>query len=590
MIPLFLLRTICQIHLSRSMGREEQKKPLLDKSPSRSLEGGRTQLEQKAFNWRAPAIILGVIFLENIAYFAVALNLVVYLGTVLRGSTISNAVNVDLWRGTGYLTPVLGAFLADTYLGKYNTVFISLIFYLLGMLTITASAMFLSLQPVTCTVVSCPTTTSFQYFIFFFGLYLISIGTGGIKSVITPFGADQYSDSDYPDQMTKRQSFFVALFVLQNLAILIDGTVVVWIQENIAWHIGFGIGSSCIVIATFGFLIGAPIYRVQSPAGSPLKNVVRVFISALKNRNSEMPRDSVLLYEELEKEDDMGIDNECQPKLAHTDGLRFLDKAAIITVEPNSTSSTRTTRWTWCTVSQVEEVKILLRMIPIWLTCVFNSAAMCQTTTTFIQQGNLMNTKVFSLSIPAASFSSLNIIFMLIFILIHNYIVIPLAKKCTGDPFGLTRLQRMGIGRFLAIFSMASAAVLETFRISYYKEGKYLSIMYQLPQYLIIACCEAFYGLAQLEFFYEDAPKSMKSLYNVLLFLATSFGYYVNSVVVTFIGSITSTGGGAGWLPSDLNKGHLDYYFWLWVGISSVNFVAYVVISHCYTHKKVVLN
>ncbi|KAJ3680032.1 hypothetical protein LUZ60_016310 [Juncus effusus] len=541
------------------MGREEQKKPLLDKSPSCSLEEGATQLKLKPFNWRAPAIILGVIFLENIAYFAVALNLVVYLGTVIH----------DLWRGTGYLMPVLGAFLADTYLGKYNVIFISLIFYLLGMLTITASAMFPPLQPVTYMVASCPT---FQHFIFFLGLYLVSIGTGGIKSVITPFGADQYSNLDCPDQTTKRQSFFVVLFVLSNLAILIDGTVVVWIQENIAWYIGFGIGSSCIVIATLGFWIGAPIYTVQAPSGSPLKNVVRVFISAFKKRNLEMPQDSELLYEELEKEDDdVGIDNEWQDKLAHTD-------AAII-INPNSVGSSQTPRWVWCTVSQVEEVKILLQMIPIWLTCVFNSASMCQTTTTFIQQGNLMNTKVFSLSIPAASFSSLNIIFVLIFILINNYIIIPLAKKCTNNPLGLTRLQRMGIGRFLAIFSMASGALLETFRISYYKEGKNLSIVYQLPQYLIIACCEAFYGLAQLEFFYEEASESMKSLYNVLLFLATSFGYYVNSIVVTFIGSVTRAGGRAGWLPSDLNKGHLDYYFWLWVGISSVNFVAYVVIS-----------
>jgi hypothetical protein len=69
-------------------------------------------------------------FLESIAYAGIALNLVVYLGTVLHGTTASNAATVDTWNGTTFLTPVLGAFLADTYWGKYKTVGISIIFYL----------------------------------------------------------------------------------------------------------------------------------------------------------------------------------------------------------------------------------------------------------------------------------------------------------------------------------------------------------------------------------------------------------------------------------------------------------------------------
>jgi solute carrier family 15 (peptide/histidine transporter), member 3/4 len=68
--------------------------------------------------------------LESIAYAGIALNLVVYLGTVLHGSTASNAANVDAWNGATFLTPVLGAFLADTYWGKYKTVAISVVFFL----------------------------------------------------------------------------------------------------------------------------------------------------------------------------------------------------------------------------------------------------------------------------------------------------------------------------------------------------------------------------------------------------------------------------------------------------------------------------
>ncbi|KAJ3681646.1 hypothetical protein LUZ60_014219 [Juncus effusus] len=566
------------------MERGEQK-PLLREISTycTSLEeGNSTQSEQKPFDWRAPSILLGFEFFQTIAYAGISLNLVIYLGTVLHGSPASNAANVDTWNGTTFLAPVLGAFLADTYLGKYSTIFISLILYIIGMLTITASAIIPSLRPATCTATQCPPATSFQYFIFFLALYLVAIGTGGVESALMPFGADQYNDRN-PVEIAKKQSFFSLYFISMNLGVLVAGTVIVWIEQNIAWYIGFSFSSCCLLIAALVFWIGTPIYRVQIPTGSPLTSVARVFILAFRNRNLEMPKDSELFYQG----EDEWAGSKCQHKLiTQTDGLRWLDKAGII-IEPYSTTSNPTCQpLLKCTVSQVEEVKILIRMIPIWLTCTFYSASVCQTSTTFIQQGDLMDRNFLSFSIPAASLSSVQCTFMMIFVLIQDHIIIPLAKKYTGNPSGLSKLQRMGIGQFLIILSMASAAMLETFRVSCYKEGKYLSIVHQVPQYVILSCSTVFCGVAQLEFFYEEAPESMRSLSNAFCCLAISLGGYVNSIVVTFIAAITSTGGSMGWLPSDLNKGHLDYYFWIWAGISAVNFVVYIVISRNYTIRK----
>ncbi|KAJ3681645.1 hypothetical protein LUZ60_014218 [Juncus effusus] len=563
------------------MERGEQNKPLIE-SPSWSYtdstpleEGNSTQSKLKPFNWRAPAIILGFEFLESIAFSGVSLNLVVYLGKVLHGSTASNAANVDAWNGTTFLAPVLGAFLADTYLGKYKTIGISLVLYLVGMLTITASAILPSLRPATCTAAQCPPATSFQYFIFFLSLYLVAFGTGGVKSALMPFGADQYDDSN-PHEALKKQSFFSLFFVAVNLGVLIAGTVVVWIQENVAWFIGFGIASSCLVVAALGFWVGTPSYRVQMPSGSPLKSVGRVLVAAFKKRGLEVGESGS--GEGLCEGEEEEMSGEWLHKLAHTEGLSCLDKAAIVTKEPDSPTSS-------CTVTQVEEVKILVRMIPIWLTCVFYSASMCQTTTTFIQQGNLMNTQFLSLSIPAASLSSVEVVFMMIFVLIQDYWILPLARKFTHNPSGLTQLQRMGVGRLLVIFSMVTAGVLESIRLYYYnKKGVDISILYQVPQYLVLACSDVFCGIAQLEFFYGEAPESMRSLCSAFSFLAISLGYYVNSFLVSFVAWVSD------WLPGDLNKGHLDYYFWLWAGISLVNFGVYVVVSRKYTHKKVVLN
>lgn len=68
--------------------------------------------------------------LESIAFSGVALNLVVYLATVLHGSTAFNAAHVDTWNGTTFIVPVIGAFLADSYWGKYRTILASIVFYL----------------------------------------------------------------------------------------------------------------------------------------------------------------------------------------------------------------------------------------------------------------------------------------------------------------------------------------------------------------------------------------------------------------------------------------------------------------------------
>jgi solute carrier family 15 (peptide/histidine transporter), member 3/4 len=68
--------------------------------------------------------------LESIAFSGLALNLVVYLATVLHGSTAFNAAHVDTWNGTTFIVPVIGAFLADSYWGKYRTILASIAFYL----------------------------------------------------------------------------------------------------------------------------------------------------------------------------------------------------------------------------------------------------------------------------------------------------------------------------------------------------------------------------------------------------------------------------------------------------------------------------
>jgi peptide/histidine transporter 3/4 len=68
-----------------------------------------------------PALALGAEFTEGICFFGIQKNLVTFLTSVLHESNVDAARNISTWIGTCFFTPLIGAFLADTYWGRYWT-------------------------------------------------------------------------------------------------------------------------------------------------------------------------------------------------------------------------------------------------------------------------------------------------------------------------------------------------------------------------------------------------------------------------------------------------------------------------------------
>lgn len=65
------------------------------------------------------------------AFYGVASNLVVYLTTQLHEDTVSSVRNVNNWSGSVWITPILGAYIADSYLGRFWTFTVSSLIYVL---------------------------------------------------------------------------------------------------------------------------------------------------------------------------------------------------------------------------------------------------------------------------------------------------------------------------------------------------------------------------------------------------------------------------------------------------------------------------
>ncbi|KAL5699195.1 hypothetical protein ACHQM5_030134 [Ranunculus cassubicifolius] len=559
-----------------------------DANARECIENGNIELENKrGGGWRACPFILGTECCERLAYYGIAKNLVTYLTRKLHQGNVSAARNVSSWQGTCYVAPLIGAILADSSWGRYKTIAVFSSIYFIGMTILTLSASVPGLRPPVCESSICEEASPSQQAILFIGLYVIAIGTGGIKPCVSSFGADQFDDSN-PIERVQRGSFFNWFYFCINIGSLISSIFLVWIQDNLGWGIGFGIPTVFMALAIGSFFLGTSLYRFQKPGGSPLTRMCQVVVASIRNMNKKTPGDSSLLYEMPEKSSAI----KGSRKLKHTDEYKFLDKAAVVSLDV--TYRELSNPWKLCTVTQVEELKTLVRMFPIWATCIVFSAVYAQMSTMFVEQGMVMNTRIGSFTIPPASLSSFDVISVIIWVPIYDRILVPVVSKLTGKERGFSVLQRMGIGLSISIVAMVAAAFVEIKRLQVAREFDLIdqkvavpfSIFWQIPQFFLIGAAEVFIFIGQLEFFYDQSPDAMRTLCSALALLTTALGNYLNSLILTVVTAVTTKGGKPGWIPNNLNDGHLDYYFWLLAGLSFFNLLLYVFFSSRYAYKR----
>ncbi|KAL9245952.1 hypothetical protein vseg_019545 [Gypsophila vaccaria] len=544
---------------------------------------GRPVLKGKTGNWKACLFILGTECCERLAFSGVDSNLVTYLTRQMHQGNASAARIASTWSGTCYLTPLLGAFIADSYWGRFRTISVFSIIHITGLSALTLSVLLPAIQPAKCVDSVCLSSTLPKNVVFFVGLYLMALGTGGIKPCVPAFGADQFDDSDIHEK-TKKGSFFNWFFFCICIGALVASSLFVWIQENVGWGIGYGIPALCMGVAIVSFFCGTPFYRFQHPGRSPLTRIFQVIVAAVRKSKLVAPQDSCLLYE---------TSNTGCHKLEHTEGLEFLNKAAVITdleLERGDLSNP----WRLCTITQVEELKILIRVLPILVTGIIDLGAHAQRSTTFVEQGMQMDRRVGSFTIPAASLVTCAIIGSVVWVPIYEKAFVPLARKFTRKERGISELQRMGIGLCLTILAMVFATLVETKRLQLAKElglmdendGPVpLSILWQVPQFTLLGIADVFTYVGRLELINDQSPESMKTLYNAFALLIIALGNYSSSLVITITTIITTAGGKTGWIPDNLNKGHLDYYFCCWGGLAFLNFLVYLLCAMKYKLK-----
>lgn len=187
-----------------------------------------------------------------------------------------------------------------------------------GMTLLTLSASVPHMRP-TCYKKDECVATDFQTGLCFAALYLVALGTGGIKPCVSSYGADQFDDTDEIEKGHK-SSFFNWFYFSINIGALIASSVLVWIQVNIGWGWGFGVPAVAMAVAVAFFFSGTRLYRYQKPGGSPLTRICQVVVASLRKRRVVVPEDKSLLYESSDPESAIVGSR----KLDHTDEFRYV--------------------------------------------------------------------------------------------------------------------------------------------------------------------------------------------------------------------------------------------------------------------------
>lgn len=388
---------------------------------------------------------------ERLAAFGIGLNLVTYLVTNLHLPTAFSANIVTNYLGTAYLTCLLGGFLADTYLGRFNTTLLGATLQFLGMVVLTLSATLPIFRTPPCHSHPCQPAHGGTMASLYTGLYLVAFGTGAIKSSVSALGADQFDATDSREKKLK-SSYFNWFFMAIEVGAILSVTVLIYIQIKLGRGCGFGVTAAAMLVSIAIFVAGVPLYRFQGTLqGSPITQFVRVFAKAFRNRKLPSPSPEIL-HE---------TDDPLEPRIPHSDQFRFLDKAAIKGGVRTHKSVAVTAPET---VTHVEEIKCVMRMLPIAILTIIFYTVYAQMLTFTLEQGETMERGQLGFDIPPASLAVFREVSVMLVLAIYGPKLVPLMRRFTGHERGITTLQRIGVGLVLSVLSMLAAAIVEVQR------------------------------------------------------------------------------------------------------------------------------
>lgn len=430
-----------------------------------------------------------------------------------------------------YVTPILGAVIADQYLGKYNTIVIFCFVYIVGLLILTLTSIPVALEH----------GAGLGGFIV--AILIIGLGTGGIKSNVAPLIADQYKRRQMVighDDKTGERVIIDPAITIQRIYMIFYWCINVgslsliatpYMERDVGFWSAYLMCLCVFFVGTLILVLGRKVYVVRPPQGSIITDAFRVIGVMIKNRKMDAPKPS------------------------YQAGLGR-DVSAI--------------RWDDHFVEEVKRALVACQVFcfyPIYWVVYGNFSS------NFVTQAGQMNGH----GIPNDLMQNFDPIAIIVFLPLVDQFLMPALRKA--------KIPFPPINRIVAGFWIASLAMVYACVIQYYiyqngpcygeplcdaslvngvRQGNNIHIATQTGAYMLIGLSEIFASVTGLEFAYTKAPPSMKSFVQSMYLLTNAFGSAISEAFNPLLGDPT--------------------IMWLFCGLAVASFVAGCLIYVCFRH------
>ncbi|TKS67771.1 Solute carrier family 15 member 2 [Collichthys lucidus] len=202
-------------------------------------------------------------FCERFSYYGMKAVLTLYFLTYLKWDQDLSTAVYHAFSSLCYFTPILGAIIADSWLGKFKTIIYLSIVYVVGHVVKSVGAI--------------PTvgSSSVHIALSMVGLILIAFGTGGIKPCVAAFGGDQFGE----DNVRERQKFFSIFYMSINAGSLLSTVITPILRSDVqcfggdCYALAFGVPAALMIVALVVFIAGSGMYKRTPPQGNILLEV-----------------------------------------------------------------------------------------------------------------------------------------------------------------------------------------------------------------------------------------------------------------------------------------------------------------------------
>ncbi|XP_071574991.1 solute carrier family 15 member 1 isoform X2 [Temnothorax nylanderi] len=236
------------------------------------MDVNKVHVRQKLKYPKSVFFIISNEFCERFCYYGMRTVLSLYLFNMLGYSEDTSTIIYHVFTCFVYFFPLLGAIISDSWLGKFNTIFYLSIIYALGQVILSLSA-------------APPIGLPAREFSML-GLFLIAVGTGGIKPCVSAFGGDQFI---LPQQEVQLAMFFSLFYFSINTGSLISTLLTPVIRETKCfggncYFVAFLVPACLMILSIVIFVSGKRLYKIVNPSGNLIVKVTKCVCHAIGNK------------------------------------------------------------------------------------------------------------------------------------------------------------------------------------------------------------------------------------------------------------------------------------------------------------------